>query len=180
MLIFIFRFINAVTKSRLDKKGIWVHLTNVRFKYLHHNINFEKCKRDFIPIEDIGPNLDKLSNLIGVNSSDQINKNLSEKDINVAAEMFFGLNACPSINEKLYWKAIYGTNSSVETALLASNIIKRSTNDFKRGSMKIFAKISKVLGFQHILFHEEEFNNSGSKNTLMMIKQLDAKGERKS
>ena len=118
--------------------------------------------------------------MIRVNSSDQINSNLAEKDINLAAEMFFGLNSCPSIYEKLYWKAIYGTNSNVETAILASNIIKMSTNDFKKGSLKIFAKISKVLGFQHILFHDKELNNSGSKNTLMMIKHLDTKGERKS
>ena len=166
--------------SRLDKKGIWGHITNVRFEYLQKNINFQKCENDFIPFDDIEINLDRFSLMIGVNSSDQINSNLSEKDINLAAEMFFGLNACPSINEKLYWKAIYGTNSSVETAILASNIIKMSTNDFKKGSLKIFAKISKVLGFQHILFHDKELNNSGSKNTLMMIKHLDTKGERKS
>ena len=166
--------------SRLDKKGIWGHIINVRFEYLQKNINFQKCENDFIPFDDIEINLDRFSLMIGVNSSDQINSNLSEKDINLAAEMFFGLNACPSINEKLYWKAIYGTNSSVETAILASNIIKMSTNDFKKGSLKIFAKISKVLGFQHILFHDKELNNSGSKNTLMMIKHLDTKGERKS
>ena len=166
--------------SRLDKKGIWGHITNVRFEYLQKNINFQKCENDFIPFDDIEINLDRFSLMIGVNSSDQINSNLSEKDINLAAEMFFGLNACPSINEKLYWKAIYGTNSNVETAILASNIIKMSTNDFKKGSLKIFAKISKVLGFQHILFHDKELNNSGSKNTLMMIKHLDTKGERKS
>ena len=159
--------------SRLDKKGIWGHLTNVRFEYLQRNINFKKCESDFIPIEDIGPNLDKLSLMIRVNSSDQINSNLAEKDINLAAEMFFGLNSCPSIYEKLYWKAIYGTNSTVETAMLASNIIKKSTNDIKRSSMKIFAKISKALGFQHLLFHN---NNSGQKNNLMMMKSLDIKG----
>ena len=159
--------------SRLDKKGIWGHITNVRFEYLQKNINFQKCENDFIPFDDIEINLDRFSLMIGVNSSDQINSNLSEKDINLAAEMFFGLNACPSINEKLYWKAIYGTNSTVETAMLASNINKKSTNDIKRSSMKIFAKISKALGFQHLLFHN---NNSGQKNNLMMMKSLDIKG----
>ena len=176
----IFRFINAIINSRLDEKEIWGQIKTLRFEYLQESINFKKCERDLIPWYDIEPNLEKLSNILGVNSSEKINSNVSESDINVAAEMFFGLNSCPSIYEKLYWKAIYGTNSSVETAMLASNIIKISTGDFKRSSLQIFAKISQVLGFKHILFHDKELYTSESKNTLMIKKQLDTTGERKS
>ena len=87
--------------------------------------------------------------------------------------MFFGLNACPSIYEKLYWKAIYGTDSSVETAMMVSNIMKKSKNEFTRGSLQIFDRISKVLGFQHISFKD---NDNSGQNTEMTNYIQDIKG----
>ena len=61
--------------------------------------------------------------------------------------MFFTLNSCPSYLIRLYWKAIYGEKSIL--ALLASNIVKKSKDDFKKDAFKIYAKITKMLGFQY-------------------------------
>ena len=75
-------------------------------------------------------------------------KNVSKSDLQVEGEMFVTIISCPSVYERLYWKVIYGPKSRM--ALLASNIIKKAHYDFKSKSIQLFAKISSVLGFQHL------------------------------
>ena len=83
--------------------------------------------------------------------------------------MFIALNSCPSFYVKLYWKAIYGNESRM--AQFASNIIRKAEDGFKARAQKIFAKISSVIGFQHIAYHNEgnksiAIDNDLSKNML--------------
>ena len=92
--------------------------------------------------------------MVGVESSGEIiSSNLSKNDINFGAEMFIALNSCPSFYVKLYWKVIYGNESRI--AKFSSNIIRKAKNGFKIRAQKIFAKISSVIGFQHISYHHE-------------------------
>ena len=85
---------------------------------------------------------------------EELNRNLSSNDIKAGAEMFIFLNSCPSFYVKLYWKALYGPQSRM--AMLTSNIIKKANDDFKIKSKQIFARISHVLGFQHISYNGNE------------------------
>ena len=110
-----------------------------------------------IPGQDVKNNIEKLSQKIGIKSSDQVRQNVSQNDLQVGAEMFVTLFSCPSLYEKLYWKAIYGPKS--RNALLASNIVKRANYDFKTKAIQLFEKISSVLGFQDI-----SNNHMGNKN----------------
>ena len=114
-------------------------------------------------------NLEELSKLIGVSDQVASNKlaNLSKDSINSGAEMFLSLNLCPPDFVKLYARAISGPESM--TALLTSNRIKKERDDLKIKAIKIFAKISTLLGFKHISYNHEG-NGSFEKN-------IDVKGE---
>ena len=109
--------------------------------------------------------------------SEVLKYNLSTSDLNEAVKMFFTLNSCPSDLEKLYWKAIYINGPNSRITMLASNIVKKSKQDFKNKSFKIFGKISSVLRFQHISYHEESSKTAGQK--IKLAKSImDVKGEK--
>ena len=134
----------------MDVKVIWSHIKVLRLEYLKKNslIQCSEVGNSFIDEQNIKHNLEKLSQIVQIISSDQSKKNLSKTDINVGAEMFVALNSCPSYYVKMYWNVIYGPESRI--AMVALKILKKANIDFKKEALKIFSKISLVLGFQHI------------------------------
>ena len=132
-----------------------------------------KCQDNFVPQKNILDNLDKMSQMIGVESLEVKNRIFSKSDINVAVEMFMHLNACPSFHVRLFWKVIYGPKSRM--VMLASNILKKANDGFKLKALNIFAKISSVLEFQHISYQPDEVNSSVVKLTKNVLK---VKGKR--
>ena len=159
------RFVQTVLSTLLDKKVIWSHLRTIRFEYLKKNVDL-KCDNNFVPQENITKNVDKLSQLIGVKSVEIANGNYSKNDINAAGKMFLYLNACPSFHVRLFQKVIYGRKSRI--AMLASNIMKKSNDDFKIKAIKIMAKIFQLFGFQYITNYFKE-NESFRKNIVLNI-----------
>ena len=111
--------------------------------------------------------MEKLSQMVGFNGAEDLANNLSKSEINDNAKMFGGLISCPSFYERLYEKAIFGPKFRI--AMLASNIVKKSKDDFNLDALKIFAKISSVLGFKHI-------SNNGNESVGLMKNILDIKG----
>ena len=150
-----------VLNSRIDKKVIWVHIKTLRREFLRKNININ-CKENFIPKEQRLENFEKLSKLIGVKRFDKNDTNITKSEINAAGEMFFFLNSCPSFFVRLYWNAIYGSQSRI--AILALDIIKKAHDDYKIKAIRIFAKISQVLGFQHIIYQYNKVNKNLGRN----------------
>ena len=145
----------------MDKKIVWNHIHTVRFEYLKmmYGVIGIECQINFLSKRIISLNIKRLSKFVGgVNDANEINRKLSKSDLNDSAEMFVALNSCPSVHEKLYWKAIYRTNART-IALIASKIIRKSNTDFKRGAEKIFGNITSILGFEHIGYHHDESNN---------------------
>ena len=129
------------------------YVKRLRIEYLIKNIDLT-CKNSFVPLNLISSNFEKLSQMVGnTQRSYVINRNLSRSDINSAAEMFIALNSCPTFYVKLYWKLIYGNVSKMTK--FASNIIRKSKDNFKARAKKIFAKISSVIGFQHISYQHK-------------------------
>ena len=147
------RFVNTVSDSKLDKQLIWTHIKTLRLNYLMKNTHLD-CINNFIPGEEIRNNLEKLSQSIGGNITEEVDWNLSNNELHTWAEMFFKMNSCPSFYVKLYSKVIYGSKSRIP--MLASNIIKRANLDFNIKAIKIFSKISSILGFQYISLYNEE------------------------
>ena len=172
----LFRFINLVENSSLERRLIKGYVKRLRDEYLIKNIGLpcEITNRNFIPFNFVTLHFEKLSQMVGATrSSYEINRNLSRSDINSAAEMFMALNSCPSFYVKLYWKVIYGNESRM--AKFASNIIRKAKDGFKARAQKIFAKISSVIGFQHISYHHEG-NSSIAMNIELSKNMLDIKG----
>ena len=128
----------------------WKHIKTHRFEYLKTKTNIDtECFGTLINKQQIKNNVEKFSQTVNVDVSEEIIGNLSRNDIQVGASMFYALNACPSFHLKLYWRAIYGGNEMSRMAMLASKIIKKEKGSLKLDAIKIFAKISSVLGFQH-------------------------------
>ena len=80
--------------------------------------------------------------------------------------MFSALNFCPSFLLRVYWDAIYGPSSKI--AMFASNILKKAKGGDKEKAIKIFAKISSMLGFQHISYSNDE--NEGFNKNIVDVK----------
>ena len=162
--LYLLRFANTFS-SLNDRKSIWSHISSLRFKNLKRNIG-TKCAKGFIPTEDISDNFDKLSQMVG--NINRLTDNLSTSDLYEASKMFSALNLCPSFLLKVYWDAIYGPSSRI--AMFASNILKKAKGGDKEKAIKIFAKISSMLGFQHISYHQG--NKSSGRNYISLKKNL--------
>ena len=135
----------------MNEKIVLSHIQNLRFNYLKKNIDLscDNLDRLFIPNQHIENNLEKLSKLLEVVTyNDEVNVNLSNEKINHGADMFFSLNFCPSKIVRLYWRVMYGNKQRI--AIMASNIIKNVNDDLRIKALKIFAKVTSVLGFQYI------------------------------
>ena len=131
------------------------------------------CEGRFIPLNFISSHFDKLSQMLEDGNFHVMSRNSSKDNIDFGAEMFMALNSCPSFYVKLYWKAIYGNESRM--AKFASNIIRKAKDDFKVRAQKIFAKISSVIGFQHISYRHEG-NRSTAMNIELSKNMIDIKG----
>ena len=146
------------------------YVKRLRNEYLLKNINLP-CEEKFIPFSFISYHFDKLSQMVRKVNFYEISRNSSKDDINFGAEMFMNLNSCPTFFVKLYWKAIYGNESRI--AKFASNIIRKAKDGFKVKAQKIFARISSVLGFQHISLHHKRSNALN----IELSKYMDVEGD---
>ena len=107
------RFVNTVVDSNLGKKELWNHIKNLRFEYLMKNVDISCGSAKSIQGQDIQNITEKLSKIVGTQSSNnQIRKNVSKSDFQVEGEMFVTIISCPSVYERLYWKVIYGKRIS--------------------------------------------------------------------
>ena len=159
-----------VTNS--EKKLIQDNVKRLRNEYLLKNIHLT-CERKFIPLDFITLHFERLSQMVGDTNFDETSSNSSKDDINFGAELFMALNSCPTFYVKLYWEIIYGNVSIISK--FASNVIRKAEDGFKVKAQKIFAKISSVIGFQHISYYHE-----GNKSIAMNIdlsKNMDVKGD---
>ena len=135
----------------MDEKLLLSHIINLRLEN-QRNSNID-CHH-VIPKQVLSNNIDQMSEMVGVNSSEDLTRNPSKSEIYECAKLFVILSSCPSFYERLYKKAVYGPEFRI--AMLALNIVKKSKGDLKLGALKIFAKISSMLGFKHISNKENE------------------------
>ena len=110
------------------------------------------------------------------NSKDEKPSDLSKSEINKAAQLYFALNSCPSFFEKLYWKAIYINGPNSRISMLASRIPTKLKGDLKEKALKMFTKMSSMLGFKHISYHHDG-NKSIGQNVVLTKNILKVKGE---
>ena len=120
-----------------------------RLNYLKKSLNTD-CYGSLIPTEDMELNFQELSQRLEINDvSQEVNYTLSKSMIRTFGKMFMNLNSCYDFyHVKLYEKLAYGPKSRIGP--LALNIIKNSGPKFRKKALKIFSKISRILGFQHI------------------------------
>ena len=153
-----FRFVNIITKAwdYLGEREIRNQIRIVRLEQLKQTPDIE-CIYGFLDIQETVLSTEKTAKLVGVEAkdiSDQINDNISNEILQAGVDMFLTLNSCPSYFLKLYLKVIYGPKSIIP--ILSSNIIKKSKNDFKKKTQKMFSKIASVLQFEHLILQQDK------------------------
>ena len=148
----------------------------LRFEFLKNN-SLLPCDSSttLIPHNHISSNVEKFLKIVRISISEKMNKSFFKSDIIESAKLFLALNSCPSFFVKLYWKAIYGPEERM--AMLTSNIIKKAKGDFKKVALNIFAKVSSVLGFQHLSL-QHKGNQSVESNVELTKNILSIKGEK--
>ena len=133
-------------KSNFTENETWKKIDLTKFEQ-------KKWKPDISRKEAISWNVEKLSNLFGMNNiSDEVNDNVSKTSTKSLYEMFLTLYEPPSYYERLYSKTIYGPQLRLIT--LALNIVKMSPNEFKPKAKQIFSKITSIISKKH---HDEMF-----------------------
>ena len=147
-----------VEKSNFTDVEIWRHIDYLRFKHFKWapDAHQEKC---------ISCDVVKLSHLLGMkNISDKVNEELSKSKMKSLDEMFLALTeTAPSYFERLYNKTIYGPGPQSRLIMLASNIVKKSPENFKPKAKKIYSKIASII-FKK--YHNESFKNRKDISTL--------------
>ena len=133
----------------MDPKIVWDKIMITRLNYLKKSLNID-CRGSLIPPADMELNLQELSERLEVyNVSQEVNYTLSKSAIRTFGKMFMNLNSCYDFyHVKLYEKLAYGPQSRIGPLTL--NIIKNSGPKFRKKALKIFAKVSGILGFQYI------------------------------
>ena len=160
-----------VEKINVPKGEVWSHIRTIRYEYLKRRLGIKTLNTidkdgrsdslcaHFVDQESIDENFQKLAKAVKVdNVSEEINKNVSKKNIDTGAEMFLALNACPTDLLRLYGKILSGSYSRIAT--LALNIIKNENKEFKPKTKKIFSKIVSLFGFQYIQNQKSENESS--------------------
>ena len=69
-------------------------------------------------------------------------------------EMFSALSEISSYFERLYSRTIYGPQSRL--IMLASNIVKKSPENFKLKAKQIYSNIASIIFWK---YHDEKFKN---------------------
>ena len=158
----------------MDKNIIWNHVKTLRFDYIKKISNLV-CENNILD-QSVINNFEKFGEIIGLENSPPMDRNLTKSDISEAAEMFLALSSCPSFHEKLYWKAIFGNGTISKIVMLTSNVMRKAKDDFKMKATEIFARISSVIGLKHISFHHE---GNHSHSIQLKTNISDIKGEQR-
>ena len=94
-LTHLFRFINLVEPSSLEKAVISSYVKRLRIEFLFKHIDIV-CEKSFIPLQNILTNFEHLSQMVGVISFQEISRISSRRNIDFSAKMFLALNS-------IYW-----------------------------------------------------------------------------
>ena len=154
----LFRFINFVTNKNFNTKVTPKIIQRVRIDFLKNNAEMVCLDGSFIPEDKIRSNYEKLIKIIeGVDVTTEQVETLSKTIIRNAGQMFFSLNSCPSLHERLYFKIIFGSQTQSMISKSALNIARYSKKDIQPETFRIFLKIASVMRFEYIQHENESF-----------------------
>ena len=153
-----FRFINILTNKNFNTKVTTKIIQRVRIDFLKNNAEMVCLDGSFIPEDKIRSNYEKLIKLIeGVDVTTEQVETISKTIIRNAGQMFYSLNSCPSLHERLYFKIIFGSQTQSMIAKSALNIARYSKKDIQPETFRIFLKIASVMRFEYIQHENESF-----------------------
>ena len=107
------------------------------------------CFKSLIKDEDIQTNIEKVENMLGINSSNITSTNISDYQLEMAASMYIFLNSCPN-KWILFFHDLFESNSLKTIALTCRIILK--TSKAKTDQIiaeKIWNKLTDIFNFHH-------------------------------
>ena len=90
----------------------------------------------------IQKNINNLAAELNLNATSAPNKNVSDKTLKAAVEMFTYLNYCPSVDKIFsFSKYLFETGTPKQILFAMTNILKTSQNTAKIGTAELFSKV---------------------------------------
>ena len=138
-----------LAKETLDHENIWKIIRQIRKSFLSQ-LKDLKCKFYETLLSDsyIKDNIETVGEKLKLNTTYSINKKVSNKILQTAADMFAYLNFCPHAEAKTLSNFLQDllTSRSAQNILLAlTSMMKRSINAEKESSTKIFTKAMELF-----------------------------------
>ena len=151
--IYSIRFVNFITNKNFNTKITPKIMQTIRTDFVKHNADLKCLDGSFIPEDKIRSNYEKLVEYVeGVDetTTEEV-ESLSKTIIRNAGRMFYSLNSCPSFNERLYFQTIYGSQTQSMVAKSALNIARYAKIDIQPKALRIFLKITSVMGYKSLI-----------------------------
>ena len=107
------------------------------------------CHKILIKDEDIKTNIEKVEKFLGINSTYITSHNISEYQLDIAANMYIYLNFCPN-KWVIFFQDLFESNSLKTIALTSSIILKTSKSEADQFiAENIWNKLTDILNFNH-------------------------------
>ena len=125
------------------------------------------CHNILIKHKAIQTNIEKVENLLKINSSYFTSHNISEYQLEIAASMYIYLNSCPN-KWILFFHDLFESNSLKTIALTSRILLKTSKSETDQIiAEKIWNKLTDILNFNHykIITDLENTNATNTKTS---------------
>ena len=135
-------------KVHLDQKNVWKIVRQVRKSFLSKNTNPICDIYSLLTDNHIKDNIETVVENLKLNTTYSTNKNVSDKILQTAADMFTYLNLCPSAGAKTlsnFLQDLFKSRSAKNILLALTSIMKSSKDAKKESSTKIFMKAMELF-----------------------------------
>ena len=117
--------------------------------YIECESNVWGSNPSLVPDDKIIENIEYIVNVLRLNVTRDTIKDVSNKTLNDAADVFTYLNYCPPKHLISFYKELIKTGSSRNLILAMTSVIKTSKYAAKRSSTKIYSKLMRILGLSN-------------------------------
>ena len=168
--------------KELDHENVWkkVKLTRKSFLFVKETLSACQFNSNLILLSPkvMQENQNKVEKELGINAKSTTYKNVSERTLQTAAEMFTYLNQCPQEHKLLsFYKDLFKSAPLKDVILALTSIMKTTNNLEKEKSVNIFRKVMESINLLNyedlqIIIKGNCYNANGTFNNCSNKKNL--------
>ena len=139
-----------LAKKKLDQENTWKITRQIRKSFLSQNTDpqCDTYNPSLLIDNHIKDNIKTVGEKLKLNTTYSMNKKVSDKILQTAADMFIYLNFCPTPEAKTlsnFLRDLLNSRSAKNILLALTSMMKRSVNAEKESSTKIFTKAMELF-----------------------------------